>query len=1382
VTTEEAAAVNDSSATLNASVLPNGSTTTGWFRYATSDPGSCDDSFGTRAPVSGGTDLGSGVSSVPLSEGLSGLSPGTTYYYCAIASSIQGTRFGSVLSFTTTDAPTVTSNSATAVSEAGATLNGSATPNGASTTGWFRYDTVDPGSCNDSFGTRAPSSSGDALGAGSSDAPFSQAVTGLAPSTTYYYCAIAANSVGTRFGAVASFSTQGGPSVSTDAASNIATTTVTLNGSANPNSTNASGWFRYSTVNPGACNNTFGTPTSNSALGSGAGIVPYTASVVGLVQGTTYYYCAIAQNTFGIGYGTVLSFKTLAPPSVSTVAASSIGSTTATLNGSGNPNNLLSSGWFRYDTSNPGTCNDTFGTRAPASAGTDLGSGSSAVPFQEAVTGLSAGTTYYYCAIASNTAGTTLGAVISFTTSGAPTVTTGIASNITGATATIAATANPRLLSTTGWFRYSTSDPGTCDDSFGTRAPASSGTDLGSGSSAAPFSQALSGLSPDTTYYYCAIAENSAGKTFGAVSSFATLQAPVVTTEPATNITHSAASLNGTADPNGTSTSGWFRYATSDPGTCNDSFGTRAPSSGGSAIGNGVDPVSYSRSITGLLPATTYYYCAIAQSSVGTRFGTVGSFITADVPAVTTVAATAVAGVSATLNGTANPNRLATTGWFRYAASNPGTCNDTFGTRAPSSSGAVLGSGTVAVGYEQAITGLTPGATYYYCAIAQNSAGKTFGGVLSLTTIPPPTVTTAAATNVSTTSVTLGGTGNPNGADTTGWVRYAASDPGTCNDSFGTRAPASGGSSLGMGVVGVGYSQGVTGLAPDTTYYYCAIAQSSSGTAVGAVLSFTTLVGPVVTTTAASTVTPTTVTLNGTVNPKGFAGTGWFRYNTVNPGTCNDTFGVRAPAASGTSLGSGSSPVAYHEDVTGLAPSTTYYYCAIASTTIGPGFGTVFSFTTGDPPDATTNAATAVTSTTATLEGAGDPNGTASTGWFRYSTTDPGTCDDSFGMRAPASLGTSLGAGDVSVNYDEDITGLSAGTTYYYCAIVSSTGGTSFGSVGSFTTWGAPQATSLAATAVTAMGATLQGSATTGLDDTTGWFRYSITDPGSCDDSFGTRAPASGGDDLGAGLGSVTFNQALTGLTPATTYYYCAIADNSVGTSFGAVLSFTTQSLTVSPAPDASAPDASAADASGPAASAPDGSSETPATGTNVPFVTTLEATSISADSATLQGIANPNGASTIGWFRYGATNPGVCSDSFGTAIPASADLALGAGSDAVAYDQTPTGLTAATTYYYCAAALNASGTVFGEVMAFTTLAEPSADAPDGGTLDPSAAGSGTAGSSGAAGTDGSGAAPVAESSGCGCRVPRASSTSPMPIGLAALMLMTLLCRRRRTV
>ncbi len=532
-------------------------------------------------------------------------------------------------------APSVTTNVATSVTGSTATLNGAANPNGASTLGWFRYSTASPGTCNDSFGTRVPASGGVALGSGTSVQNFSQPVTGLASGSTYYFCAMAFNAEGMGFGSVLSFTTPSPPTVTTSPANSISITSATLNGVANPNGASSTGWFRYSTISPGTCNDSFGVrspSTGGSALGAGTTPQNYAQAISGLVTGTTYYFCAIAGNTEGVSFGSVLSFTTLAPPTVTTWGAASIMGTSAVLTGVANPNGLSTTGWYRYSSTNPGICNDSFGIRAPASGGSALGAGTTLQSFDQAITGLTTGTTYYLCAIASNAAGTSFGSVLSFTTSAPPTVTTNAATSITSGGATLNGAANPNHAPTFGYFRYSLTDPGTCSDTFGTRVPSSSSSDLflGSGTALVAYSNLISGLTPGSTYYYCAIARNSLGTRFGEVLSFSTpANVPAVTTVAATSVTGTTAMLNGSANPGGAATTGWFRYSTISPGTCNDTFGVRAPTSGGSALGAGTKPVAYSQAIAGLSSETTYYYCAIATNSAGTSFGSVLSFTTA---------------------------------------------------------------------------------------------------------------------------------------------------------------------------------------------------------------------------------------------------------------------------------------------------------------------------------------------------------------------------------------------------------------------------------------------------------------------------------------------------------------------------------------------------------------------------------------------------------------------------------------------------------------------------------------------------------------------------------------------------------------------------------
>jgi hypothetical protein len=623
----------------------------------------------------------------------------------------------------------------------------------------------------------------------------------------------------------------------------------------------------------------------------------------------------------------------------------------ASLNGAANPMGASTTGWFRIATASPGTGNDSFGTRIPASGGTDLGTGKSNVPYSIMAVGLTPGTTYYYCAISENSVGKTYGAVLSFTTPTVPAVTTNAASSVSATSASLNGTVIPNGAASTGYFRFSATNPGTPDDSFGTRAPVSGGSSLGSGYSGVAYSQNIFGLSPGTTYYYWAVTTNIVGTSFGAIMSFTTHDVPAVTTTAATSVTSTSATLNGSGVPNGNGSYGYFRYSTTNPVTASDMYGTRAPASSSSDtyLGNGTMAVVYSRSISGLTPATTYYYSAIVRNSYGTSFGEIMTFTTPPAaPTATTNAPESITGTSAILKGTSNPGGATTTGWFRIATASPGTGNDTFGTRIPASGGTNLGAGTASISYTLEASGLSPGTTYYYCAITENSVGKTIGAIVSFVTPSIPAVTTNEASTITSTSAYLNGNAVPNGAASTGYFRFSATNPGTPDDSFGTRAPVSGGSSLGSGYSGVAYSQYISGLSPGTTYYYWAVTTNIVGTSFGAIMSFTTHDVPAVTTTAATSVTSTSATLNGSGIPNGAATTAYFRYSTSNPGSPNDSFGTRAPSSSSSDsyLGNGTTAVLFSRALSGLLPGTTYYYCAIATNSVGTSFGEIMSFIT----------------------------------------------------------------------------------------------------------------------------------------------------------------------------------------------------------------------------------------------------------------------------------------------------------------------------------------------------------------------------------------------------------------------------------------------------
>ncbi|PKQ63530.1 hypothetical protein BZG02_09150 [Labilibaculum filiforme] len=120
----------------------------------------------------------------------------------------------------------------------------------------------------------------------------------------------------------------------------------------------------------------------------------------------------------GIVANTILNFKTLAKiATVTTQSISSITTTTATANGSipdlGSPN-----------PTQHGVCWNTSGTPTVADSKTEEGAITATGAFDSDITGLISGTTYYVRAYATNSAGTSYGSQVSFTTVNKPTITT----------------------------------------------------------------------------------------------------------------------------------------------------------------------------------------------------------------------------------------------------------------------------------------------------------------------------------------------------------------------------------------------------------------------------------------------------------------------------------------------------------------------------------------------------------------------------------------------------------------------------------------------------------------------------------------------------------------------------------------------------------------------------------------------------------------------------------------------------------------------------------------------------------------------------------------------------------------------------------------------
>ena len=294
VATNEATLVATSSATLNATVNANFVDTTVAFSYATTADLSGATVAVTGTPVTGATDKTS-------TAALTGLKPGTKYYYRASATNSIGTSTGDIKNFTTTGAPpTVATNEATLVATSSATLNATVNANLIDTTVAFSYATTADlsGATEAATGTSVT---------GSTDKTSTAALTGLKPATKYYYRASATNSAGTSTGEIKNFTTTGAlPTVTTGSASSIKASSADLNAVVNANLLKTTVVFFYGL----SADLTDGKSISTRDIEDLTKVIDISVKIEGLVKSKTYYYRVVATNELGTAKGDIKSFVT----------------------------------------------------------------------------------------------------------------------------------------------------------------------------------------------------------------------------------------------------------------------------------------------------------------------------------------------------------------------------------------------------------------------------------------------------------------------------------------------------------------------------------------------------------------------------------------------------------------------------------------------------------------------------------------------------------------------------------------------------------------------------------------------------------------------------------------------------------------------------------------------------------------------------------------------------------------------------------------------------------------------------------------------------------------------------------------------------------------
>ena len=354
------------------------------------------------------------------------LTQGTTYYVKAYATNENGTAYGALKQFATVPitAPIVYTGVISEITESTAQIAAEVISAG--------NGNVDVrGVCWSTNGNPSIQNNLGHTNNGSGVGQYTSNITNLNDGTTYFVAAYATNENVIGYGEVKQFSTltKTIPIVNTTIITNITINSAQVGG-------NVIGDGNGTVTDRGICWNTDGNPSLVNNLGftsNGSGMGEFSANIMGLNDGTTYYVVAYASNEKGTAYGLAKSFSTVTAnaPTISTTQATSISSNLAIAGGNvtDDGNIAVTQRGICWDITNNPTLENNLGF-------TNDGTGTGI--FVSTMVNLEELTTYYYRAYAVNEKGVGYGELRQFETIEVflPTLTTTEVTHITSDLAT----------------------------------------------------------------------------------------------------------------------------------------------------------------------------------------------------------------------------------------------------------------------------------------------------------------------------------------------------------------------------------------------------------------------------------------------------------------------------------------------------------------------------------------------------------------------------------------------------------------------------------------------------------------------------------------------------------------------------------------------------------------------------------------------------------------------------------------------------------------------------------------------------------------------------------------------------------------------------------
>ncbi|MDN3513830.1 MAG: carboxypeptidase regulatory-like domain-containing protein [Candidatus Brocadia sp.] len=402
--------------------------------------------------------------------------------------------------------------------------------------------------------------------------------------------------------------------------------------------------------------------------------------------------------------------------------------------------------------------------------------------------------------------------------------------------------------------------------------------------------------------------------------------APTATTSSASNVSYNSATLQGTVNAHGLSTTVWFQYRIVN-GPSKNTFSIQT------VIGASDTEVNIG--VIALLPGTTYYYRIVARNDAGTTYGSEMSFTTTDMHAHLTTEITPPTGSININNGAYCANSLTVTANLS-ATDNTGVTGYYLSADATPPSRYTTGwtSTTPTLNYKEDVSytlsdGDGRNTVYAWFKDASGNISDTASASVVVDTTPP-TITIADPTSdqtYTTTSGTISISGSAsddiNEITSIVWI----------NNEERSKTERK---TIGWTIPNIDLVKGdnvITVTAADS--------MGNAGTTTITITYAEANNSPAVTTGPATSITTDMATLSGVVNAMGLPTTAWFQY-----GTSSEHY---SGVSSIQNIEDVLRDVPVSDRISGLQTGTAYYYRLAAQNSDGISYGDEMTFDTLPP-------------------------------------------------------------------------------------------------------------------------------------------------------------------------------------------------------------------------------------------------------------------------------------------------------------------------------------------------------------------------------------------------------------------------------------------------